>query len=175
MCTQTTTSKLGKQAGIKSANTTNDYLNLIVEAAFLIFRLKAHVDPSDTNTAVPANQKILFVDTAMAAALRRSGTSSLDDTNQKGWVYENAAGAALHELAVNAGRELAYWRAQPDYEVDFIYDGHGEDTIAVEVASSNWRDGAGYGGGLLWQSAHRHILILMGTANQSLRASVAFV
>ena len=137
MCTQTTTSKLGKQAGIKSANTTNDYLNLIVEAAFLVFRLKAHVDPSATNTAVPANQKILFVDTAMAAALRRSGTSSLDDANQKGWVYENAAGAALHELAVNAGRELAYWRAQPDYEVDFIYDGHGEDTIAVEVASSN--------------------------------------
>ena len=111
ICKNAATKTLSRYAGIGSATTTTELLKSIIEAAFLMARIKNHIDPTEENPAAPSrNQKILFADTAMAAALRRSGTSSLDDDNRKGWAYENVVGATLHELASNAGRDLSYWR-----------------------------------------------------------------
>lgn len=148
MCTQTAPSTVGREADLKTADTAISYMSLL-EDSDLMFRLRAYANPEpDADIGISSkrasrNQKIAFRDTAMAAAVRRSGVSSIADASQKGWVYENMVAAALRELADYASAELNYWRKENRYEVDFIYDTLAERPIAVEVASSSGHDKTG--------------------------------
>lgn len=114
----------------------------------MIFRLHAHLEtPSRSEEGegdgeeqaakgTPKNQKLVFRDTAMPAAIRRAGVFSVNDDEQKGWGYENLAGAALKELADNAGVMLNFWRLEDRYEIDFIYNSTGEGILGIEIGSS---------------------------------------
>lgn len=147
MCRQTTISKIGKAANISNAVTTLAYMELL-ERSSLIFRLHAHLEVPPRNDegesgneeqaskGTPKNQKLAFRDTAMPAAIRRAGVFSINDDEQKGWGYENLAGAALKELADNAGVMLNFWRLEDRYETDFIYDSTGEGILGIEISSS---------------------------------------
>lgn len=147
MCRQTTISKIGKAANINNAVTTLAYMELL-ERSSLIFRLHAHLETPSRNDegesgdgrqaskGTPKNQKLVFRDTAMPAAIRRAGVFSVNDDEQKGWGYENMAGAALKELADNAGAMLNFWRLEDRYETDFIYDSTGEGILGIEIGSS---------------------------------------
>ena len=142
MARQTSISKVGKAAGIDNAATTLKYM-VSIEDSHIAFRLHPYVPIPENHETLPegtarkpTNQKLVFCDTAMAAAIRQAGIFSVIDDNQRGWGYENMAGAALNELATREGRNLNYWRLEERYEVDFLYDAAGEGILAVEIGSS---------------------------------------
>lgn len=143
MCTQTLPSKIGKPAGLKNAETTSTYLELI-EMSDLISRIRPYIEPEKEDIAeeerqksyAPRQLKILFRDTAMASAIRRTANSTLQNDNTKGQAYENIVGSALKELADITGAELNFWRYNENYESDFIFDAEGPGPLAVEVSSS---------------------------------------
>ncbi len=140
VCTQTLPSKIGRPAGLKNADTTSTYMELI-ERSDLISRIRPYIEPEaeadgEQKLQAPRQLKILFRDTAMAAAIRRSSTSTLQNDNTKGQAYENAIGAALKELADTTGAELNFWRHKENYESDFIFDAEGPSPLAVEVSSN---------------------------------------
>ena len=129
---QTTVAKIGKQLGEAQGKTTSTYLSHL-ENANILFRLDAY---SDAPMRKAGNQKYCFFDPAVPSAVRRMGTSGLEDLPKKGHVLENAAGAALKELAENSWMTLEYWRLRETYEVDFIFGGETEDPLAFEVGNS---------------------------------------
>ena len=143
MCTQTLPSKIGKPAGFKNAETTSTYLELI-EMSDLISRIRPYVEPEKEESTeeeqqksyAPRQLKILFRDTAMASAIRRTSNSTLQNNDTKGQAYENIIGSSLKELADTTGAELNFWRYNEEHESDFIFDAEGPGPLAVEVSSN---------------------------------------
>ncbi len=123
--------KIASKLEIKG-KTAKDYI-FHMERALLLFRLSNYSDMD--MGAKSRSQKFCFYDTAMAGALRQSGVSVLE-MDKLGKAFENFAGAALKELAMQSGKALNYWRLDNTWEVDFIFDPHGE-SLAFEVGSQS--------------------------------------